>query len=166
MKTSVVIVTTNEGDVLLECLRSLEQEAREGVEAIVVNNGDVTPAIEEAGGMAFVKVLPSGGNIGFAAACNLGARHASGGILFFLNPDTVVAPGALAALARVLEDETIGIAMPRVRLLDRPDTLNSYGNVVHISGLAWSGGYGEPAEMVTELWDIPFLSGAAMAMRA
>ncbi|MFN2470665.1 MAG: glycosyltransferase family 2 protein, partial [Gaiellaceae bacterium] len=53
-----------------------------------------------------------------------------------------------------------------VRLLDRPELLNSGGNIVHISGLAWAGHFGEPADRLTELRDVPYASGAAMAIRA
>ena len=55
--------------------------------------------------------------------------------------------------------------MARLLLLDRPDTLNSGGNVLHVSGMAWAGGYGEPAESVAEVRDVAYPSGAAMAIR-
>jgi GT2 family glycosyltransferase len=113
-----------------------------------------------------VRVVAPGENLGFAAGCNLGAREANSEVLFFLNPDTVVAPGAVAQLVRTLEDRTIGIVMARLRLLDRPQLLNSRGIEVHVSGLAWAGGYGEPAAGVTELQSVAAPSGTAMAVRA
>jgi GT2 family glycosyltransferase len=153
---SVVIVAYNNGDALTRCLESL---APEGAEVLVVNNGDPLPDLG-------VHMFAPPSNVGFAAGCNLGAAHASGDVLVFLNPDTVVAPGALSELARTLEDPTIGIAMPRLRLLDRPDLLNSAGNVLHLTGLAWAGSYGEPAEEIRELRDVTYPTGAAMAIRA
>src|SRR5204863_4938466 len=93
------------------------------------------------------------------------AAEAGGDVLVFLNPDTVVEPGGLSALARTLDDRSIGIAMARLRLLDRPELLNSGGTVVHVSGLAWAGRYGEPAEKASELEDVAAPSGAAMAIR-
>ena len=53
----------------------------------------------------------------------------------------------------------------RLRLLDRPDRLNSAGNVLHVSGLAWPGGYGEPADSLREPREIAYASGAAFAVR-
>jgi GT2 family glycosyltransferase len=153
---SAVIVAYNNGDALTRCLESLEPE---GAEVIVVNNGDPLPELG-------VRVVNPGSNVGFAAGCNLGAAEASGDVLVFLNPDTVVAAGALAELARTLEDPTIGIAMPRLRLLDRPELLNSGGNVLHVTGLAWAGGYGEPAEEIRDVRDVTYPTGAAMAIRA
>jgi GT2 family glycosyltransferase len=104
-------------------------------------------------------------NLGFTGGANLGAREATGETLVFLNPDTVVSPGAIAALARRLDDPTIGICMARLRLLDRPDELNSSGTKIHVSGIGWADGFGEPAESVAELREVPAPSGAAMAMR-
>jgi GT2 family glycosyltransferase len=111
-----------------------------------------------------VRVVAPSENVGFAAGCNLGAQHASGEVLVFLNPDTVVEHGALPALARTSDDPQIGIAMARLRLLDRPELLNSGGTVVHVSGLAWAGRFGEPAEDVKEVADVAAASGAALAI--
>ena len=112
-----------------------------------------------------VMLLSPGENIGFAAGNNLGARRSTGDALVFLNPDTVVAPGALQELVRPLEDASIGIVTARLRLLDRPELLNSAGNEVHVTGIAWAGLYGRPAESVSELRDVAFPTGAAMAIR-
>jgi GT2 family glycosyltransferase len=112
-----------------------------------------------------VTVISPGRNLGYAAGNNLGARRATGEALVFLNPDTVVAPGALAALVAPLADPSVGIVTARLRLLDAPETLNSAGNEVHVTGIGWAGGYGEPAASVTELRDVAFPSGAAMAVR-
>jgi GT2 family glycosyltransferase len=126
---------------------------------VVVNNGD---PIDVAGG----RVIEAGGNLGFGAACNLGACESGADVLVFLNPDTVARPGAVTELARTLEDPAVGIAQARLRLLDEPELLNSSGNVVHVTGLAWPGGYRERAESLTEVRDVGYASGAACAIRA
>jgi GT2 family glycosyltransferase len=151
------------GPALTRCLESLATEEAE--EVIVVDNGESGPEIAAAEKLDFVTVLSPGSNLGFASGCNFGARRARGEVLVFLNPDTVVARGAIAELARTLGDRTIGIVMPRLRLLDQPALLNSGGNEVHISGLAWAGRYGERAETIADLRDVPSPSGAAMAIR-
>src|SRR5262249_7106242 len=43
---------------------------------------------------------------------------------------------------------------------------NSSGNVLHVSGLAWPGGYGDPVTQVDGVRDIAYASGAACAIRA
>jgi len=141
-------------------LRSVREEEPDA-EVIVVDNGGDDGSIGEAFG---VRLVVPGGNVGFAGGCNLGAAEATGDVLVFLNPDTVVGPGALRRLAQTLADPSIGIAMARLRLLDRPELLNSGGTVLHVSGLAWAGRYGEPAESLREREDVPAPSGAAMAI--
>jgi GT2 family glycosyltransferase len=165
-EASIVIVAYESGPALTRCLHSLEPEVGGEAEVIVVDNGDGGPEIDKAQRMSFVRVLRPRRNLGFAGGCNLGARHATGTALVFLNPDTVVAPGAIAALVARLEDHAVGITTARLRLLDRPELLNSAGNVLHVTGLAWAGRYGEPAEQVTREEEVPYPTGAAMAVRA
>lgn len=165
MAVSVVIVAHRSGEALSRSLESV-LAARRVHEAIVVDSGGGGPEIEAARGLAGVRVVEPGSNLGYGGGCNAGASVARGDVLLFLNPDTVLRPDAVEALAGALADPEVGIAMPRLRLLDDPERLNSAGNVVHLTGLAWPGGYGEPAETVTERCEIPYASGAALAVRA
>jgi GT2 family glycosyltransferase len=137
----------------------------EGSEVVVVDNGDGGPEIEAARARSGVQVVSPGRNLGFAAGCNAGALSATGDVLVFLNPDTVVAPGALEGLVGPLEDPTIGIVSARLRLLDQPELLNSAGNEVHVTGIGWAGFFGRPASTVEELRDVAYPTGAAMAIR-
>ncbi len=163
MGISVVTVAYRAGPSLGRLLDSLAGEADE---VVVVDNGEGGEEIDEAGARENVRVVSPGENLGFSTGSNLGASEAAGDVLVFLNPDTVVSPGALDSLRRTLEDRSIGIAMARLRLLDRPELLNSRGTEVHVSGIGWAGGFGEPADSLRELLEIAAPSGAAMAMRA
>jgi GT2 family glycosyltransferase len=128
---------------------------------VVVNNGDPIPVVHDE-----VTIVESGGNIGFGAGCNLGVEYASSEIVVFLNPDTKVRSGAIRALERALHyDETIGIAQARLLLMDAPERVNTSGNVVHVSGLAGLGGYGEPATAHAERREIAYAAGTALAIR-
>lgn len=162
---SAVVVAYRSGESLTRCLDSLA--GQDGLrEVMVVDNGEGGPELEEARDREGVRVLEPGVNVGFAAGCNLGAEAAEADVLVFLNPDTVAAPGAVAQLVRTLEDPGIGIAMARLRLLDRPELLNSSGLEVHVTGLSWARGYGEPVESLATLRDVPAASGTALAIRA
>jgi GT2 family glycosyltransferase len=161
---SVVVVAYEAGPALLRCLESLQGE--DVAELIVVDNGSGGPEIQSARGLDRVRVLSPGENLGFAGGCNLGAREATGETLVFLNPDTEVAPGAMRALAAALELPEVGIAMPRLRMLEQPALLNSGGNILHLTGLSWPGLCGRPAEEVDELHDVPLATGAAFAIPA
>ncbi|MGH2932648.1 MAG: glycosyltransferase family 2 protein [Gaiellaceae bacterium] len=165
MSASVVAVAFRSGPALLRMLDSLQGQEGLG-ESIVVDNGGGGPEIEQARAREGVRVIDAAQNLGFAAGSNLGAREAAGTVLVFLNPDTVVAPGAIAQLARTLEDPSIAIAMARLRLLDEPEKLNASGVDVHVTGIGWAAGYGEPVASVSEVGDVPSASGTAMAIRA
>jgi len=132
----------------------------------VVDNGAGGAEIEAVERLERVELVSPGRNLGYAAGSNLGARRAAGDVLVFLNPDTVARPGALPKLAAVLDDPEIGAAMPRLLLLEEPERLNSDGNVLHFTGLAWVGGHGRPASHLAEPREIAYASGAALAIRA
>jgi GT2 family glycosyltransferase len=133
---------------------------------VVVDNGGGAPEIDAATARDGVTIVSSGRNLGFAGGANEGARHATGEALVFLNPDTVVARGALEGLVAPLQDPEIGIVSARLRLFDLPELLNSAGNEVHVTGIAWAGLFGQPASTVDELRDVAFPTGAAMAIRS
>ncbi len=99
---SAIVVTYHTGPVLARALDSLRLQ--EGViEVVLVNNGNPDGAIAKAIGSQAdgppVRVVDGHGNIGFAAACNLGARAARGDVLLFINPDAIMPPGGAARLA-------------------------------------------------------------------
>jgi GT2 family glycosyltransferase len=142
---------------LTRCLDSLT-----GEDVVVVNNGAQGPEIVAAAGR--VRVIEAE-NVGFGAGCNRGAREVDADVLVFVNPDTVAQPGAVEALTRALDAPDVGVVQARLRLLQQPELLNSSGNVVHVSGLAWPGGYGDPADALASPQDIAYASGAALAVR-
>jgi GT2 family glycosyltransferase len=153
----VVVVAYDSGDALDRCLDSLAGEADE---IVVVNNGGPLAL-----GRDGVRLVESGGNVGFGGGCNRGVAALTADVVVFLNPDTVVRPGSVRTLARTASEDGIGAAQARLLILARPDELNSSGNVVHVSGIAGPGGYGEPASAHAERRDIAYASGAALAMR-
>jgi GT2 family glycosyltransferase len=159
---SVVVVAYHSGPALTRCLDTVRHDVPEA-NVIVVDNGGSQNDIEAE--WERLHVVAPEENLGFAAGANRGAAETHDDVLVFLNPDTVVAPGALRRLAKRLEDPAIGIAMARLQLLDRPGVLNSGGTVVHVSGLAWAGRFGEPANDISALEDVPAASGAALAIR-
>lgn len=74
-------------------------------------------------------------NGGFSAACNTGARHASGRYLVFLNADCTVTPNWLHALyGCISESEQLGI-VGNLQLKPRPEgvVINSCGSQWHWS---------------------------------
>ena len=162
---SAVVLAFGAEPLLDECVRALLGSQGVRVEVVLVDNGCTTDAVDRLRDVAGVHVVSPATNTGFAGGCNLGAQHASGEVLVLVNSDAVVEPEAVVALARVLDDEGVGIASGSLRLRDRPDTMNSAGNPVHFLGLSWAGGLGEPASSYGERREVASATGAVMALR-
>lgn len=97
---SIVIPVSNKMELTVQCLTALSQ-LREALryEVIVVDNGstDGTGAFL-AQLQGDVRVITNRENLGFAKACNQGARAARGAYTVFLNNDTIPLEGWLSAL--------------------------------------------------------------------
>jgi GT2 family glycosyltransferase len=141
--------------------------ASQGVTAdvVLVDNGCTTDDVERLGQRHGVTVLRPGRNLGFAGGCVAGAAVATGTYLALLNSDAELAPDALRRLAEVAADPGVGIATASVRLADDPARLNSAGNPLHVLGLSWAGGLGEPASAHARPADVACASGAGLLLR-
>jgi N-acetylglucosaminyl-diphospho-decaprenol L-rhamnosyltransferase len=115
---AVVIVTYNCAAYVRGCLESLRGDA-ERWEVIAVDNGSRDDTIKVISTeFPWVKLIATGANRGFSAGNNTGASAARAPWLLFLNPDTVVSPGALEKLLAVANDRGATVIAPR---LNEPD---------------------------------------------
>jgi GT2 family glycosyltransferase len=135
---SFVIVTYGTGAIVVDAIESLVATAgSRAVEVIVVDN-----AHPRAGDRAFtelllatagVRVVRPPVNLGFGGGCELGALHARGGYLAFVNPDVVALDGWLQPLLAVLDaDPTVSIAAPV--LLDPDGAIQECGQRLFADG--------------------------------
>jgi len=104
-KLSVLVVSRNTRDLLLECLRAAVHRAAPGFqEVIVVDNGsgDGTP---EAVRREFpeVALIANPSNFGYARAMNQGLERARGEYALLLNSDTLVLAGAIERVVEAAE---------------------------------------------------------------
>jgi len=162
-RVSVVVLAFGPEPILEECVLAIVHSHGVLVQVILVDNGCSNPVLEDLSRLAVVDCLRPGRNTGFAGGCNLGAAAASGEYFVFVNSDAVVAPNAVAALVRSLQDPQVGLASGSLRLYDRPDVMNSAGNPIHYLGLSWAGGLGEPATMHAQRKEVAGATGAALA---
>ena len=113
---SIIIVNWNSKDYVRECLRSLEKHVTSAYETIVVDGASFDGCAEMiAAEFPAVRFVQSHTNVGFGRCNNLGAQHAIGEYLLFLNPDTEVKPWALEALLEVASaDPEVGLVGARL----------------------------------------------------
>lgn len=120
-KVSIVIVSWNVKELVLDCINSIYNNEYLGeIEIIVVDNNSNDGTIGEIQ-EKFSKVITihNKTNLGFAKANNQGFKVASGKYVYILNPDTILPPNNLFHLVDILNsDKTIGMACPKVLLGD------------------------------------------------
>jgi GT2 family glycosyltransferase len=117
MELSAVIVSYNVRDYLRQALLSLIRAAEDiHHEITVVDNASSDGSAEMVRDeFSSVRLIASGTNEGYAAACNSGIMASSGDFLLILNPDTAVAPDALThALAFMHDHPDAGAAGARM----------------------------------------------------
>jgi GT2 family glycosyltransferase len=128
---------------LRRSVESLLASEKVRVEVILVDNGCTTDDVEVLSALPGVTVLRPGRNLGYSGGCDAGVAASGGEYVALVNGDAVVEPGTLARLVEELQRPDVGIAAGAVRLAEDPARLNSSGNVVHVLGLSWVGGFGE-----------------------
>jgi GT2 family glycosyltransferase len=115
-EVSVVIVTWRSRDRVLRCLRSLEEHADVPYEAIVVDDGShdgTSQSVREA--FPDARVVAKARNEGLAAGRNSALPLVRGRLVLMLDADTEVQPGALSALAAVLDTRPeVGLVAPKL----------------------------------------------------
>lgn len=130
---SIIIPVFNNLEYTRDCLASIYQHASPELpfEVIVVDNGSTDGTgvfLQQEQARGRVRLLANAENLGFARACNQGARAALGQYLVFLNNDTKVLPGWLEALAdSAQKDETTAVV--GAKLLYADDTIQHAGVV-------------------------------------
>ena len=115
---SAVVVSYNSAGYLPDCLRSLRSEGLTDV--VVVDNASSDGSVEIAHAAdPGVRVVETGTNLGFGTAANRGVAACRCDYVLILNPDTVVEPGTVKALAEALDrDPGLAVVGPRLENLD------------------------------------------------
>jgi N-acetylglucosaminyl-diphospho-decaprenol L-rhamnosyltransferase len=120
----VVTVAFNSAAAIAACVRAVLDADGSGFELekmVVVDNASVDGTADAVMLDPRVAVVRNAANIGFAAACNLGAREVGTDLLLFLNPDTRTGRDAIGRAARTLERHA-DAAVCGVRLAETDNT--------------------------------------------
>jgi GT2 family glycosyltransferase len=105
---------------LQECLRALRDQSHPVGEIVVVDNSSIIDGDQEPPALGTDwHWVPMRSNVGFAAACNEGARRTSAAYLLFVNPDVRLEPYACEALVSIAEgDRRRAVCGPRIYDVD------------------------------------------------
>lgn len=167
-RASVIVPVYGQLAMTLDCLAALALHSGDvPMEVIVVDDAStddtarVLPAIK---GIRYQR-MPV--NSGFIAACNEGARLASGGFLVFLNNDTLVQPGWLQALLDTFTTHP-DTGMAGAMLVYPDGRLQEAGGLVFSDGSGWNlGRFQSPGDpRYGHVREVDYCSGAAIAIPA
>jgi GT2 family glycosyltransferase len=121
----VVIVNYRSAAYTAACVGAIHQVARGdgvGVNVIVVNNSDAASELEaQVGARGPADFVHNGSNLGFGAACNIGAARGNAPFILFLNPDALVKPGYFRSAITFMENPAnnkVGILGPAIERED------------------------------------------------
>ncbi len=174
---SAVVVNYNAKEYLLACIESLSDE---GLAMVVVADSGSTDGSAQAVSERYptVKWVPTGANLGYGTAANIGAALVDGAYLLVSNADVVVEEGTVATLRRFLETNP-QVAVVGPRIVDArgelypsarhfPDMLEALGH--GIVGQFWAGNPFSRRYRMTD-WDhsrrreVDWVSGAFFLAR-
>ena len=142
-RITAVVVTHNSGELIEACLDSLERnlESEPGLRVVLVDNGSSDDTAELGRQHRLRPTVIEQENLGYAAGVNAGIASIgdSDCQVLILNPDVTLDARAVSELADAVEDEDVGISVPRLvdgdrRLLHslrrEPTALRSLGSGV------------------------------------
>ena len=114
---SIIIPNYNGGDLLYNCINSIYKNISiKDFEIIVVDNGSTDNSINRVkSNFQNVEIISSNSNLGYSGGCNLGATHASGKYLLFLNNDTEHSNEWIEKLVHFLDSNSkIAAVQPKI----------------------------------------------------
>jgi len=138
-KVSAIIVNWNGKNETADCIQSLLDQDYPDVEIIVSDNGSTDGSAQFLWERfaTSIRLLENGRNLGFGTAVNRGLEAAKGDYLIFLNNDLVLESNSIRELVALLEsDDGIGAAVPKILYYEKRDIINSFGVLIHYSGIA------------------------------
>ena len=184
LNLSVLIVSWNSRELLMDCLASVEREMRlspDAYEIIVVDNASSDGSVQE-GRERFphVRWEENPENLGFAAGCNRAYSLSRGQCILLLNPDTVILDHAIDEMLAEFEQRPQAGALGSrlVNGTDRSFQRAAGGAFPSPANVAWNYLFwgrlfpsrfsppplflkGDPREVI----EVDWVSGAAMLLR-
>lgn len=155
----IVIVNWNSGEQLRQCVDSvLSHDDKLITQVVIVDNGSTDGSADNFNEYPSVSIIRAVENLGFAKACNIGAKQGSAPFLLFLNPDARAEAGSLSvplAFLEALGNENIGVC--GIQLFDEDGKISrSCARFPTLGRFAWS---------ALGLDKLPWFHGGGMIMK-
>ncbi len=134
-RLSVIVLNYRTPSLVSDCLATLESEIDPAQdEVVVVDNASpddsadrIAQTINEHGWSAWVRLVRSPVNGGFAAGNNVGIRNTDATVRILLNSDTLIRPGAISTILHRLEtDPDTALLGPRLEWPDNEPQISIF----------------------------------------
>ena len=152
-RVSVVMPVYNAEATLAECLTRLCNSTAGNFEIVLVDDGSTDQSRAIAANFP-VRIVPTAGRVGPAAARNLGARVAEGDIVFFIDSDVMVRSDTIARVVDSLRQADVdGVVGVQAADMRHRDLVSQYKNI----WMRWT--------YVRQLGEVPLFYTTAAAIR-
>ena len=165
---SIIITTYNSERYIESCIKSIIDQRytlKSLFEIIVIDNSSTDSTVNIIrNNFPQVLLIDNDKNPGYGSANNLGVSLAKGEYLIIINPDTVVEEGWLEGLVMPLTNSGKLITTPKILVYDGT-LINTCGNVIHTTGLAFTRGYNSLPNTFQNPEYINGISGCCFAIK-
>ena len=116
LNVSIIIPHWNNVDILSDCLESISSIKLSNFEIIIVDNASSDNSVDWIkSNYPKVNLIENDKNYGYAGGCNIGAKHAEGDKLIFLNNDTVLDPDCISHMLKSINaNPNMAVVQPKV----------------------------------------------------
>ena len=136
---SIIVLNYNAGELLLNCVESLQKLDYKNTEIIVVDNISTDNSQNECKEkFPNIKLIQNNENVGYCGGNNIGMKHAKGEFITILNPDTIVESNLISQLLIAFKENGNGLYQPKILSIDDKRILQSTGNMIHIFGFGFA----------------------------
>ena len=161
---SIVILNYNAGNLLIDCVDSIQKSNYKKFEIIVVDNISKDKSHKKCKEkFPNIKLIENSENLGYCEGNNVGLRVTNGEFVVILNPDTIVDPSWLSELLYAYRKNGNGIYQPKFLASTDHSMLLSTGNMIQIFGFGYSRAKGDIDRKQYENFEkIDFASGTCI----
>jgi hypothetical protein len=140
---SIIILNYNGENIILECIESIFNTEKCKFEVIVIDNGSNDNShFRCKQKFPEITLIENKENMGMSAR-NIGITNSKGNYIIFLDYDTIVKPNWLIQFIKSHIKHGEGLYQPKFLEKERPNIINSAGNMINVFGLPFLQGRGE-----------------------
>jgi GT2 family glycosyltransferase len=165
---SIIILNYDGIKYVDECLQSVKNQNYPDREVVFVDNNSTDGSLQHVmSNYPWVKIVQNHENLGFAKGNNIGAQHAAGEYLVFLNNDTIVDPRWMENLiAAANSSDAVGICGSKLLDIENNKIIQEVGGFCDIYGFTLGRGLGEfDFGQYDEVSEVFYVSGASLLIK-